>query len=1297
MTELLPTPAMGGYAFEEFVGDLLKRMERVPGASPRLVTSSRNGTSGQGQGGVDHRGVYADGTHTVWSCKEKQGLSKSVIDKIMKEMADAKETAGRRVIVYSRIASGAARKEIAKHSGWEIWDQVDLGDHVRSLLVQDARPLLDTHFDKAFRRQFLPITSTDAFLLLEDYFAPLLSGEDRFHHRAALVGRDDDVATIVSALTDPSGPGVVIVEGPAGRGKSRLVLAALQQALEQLGPVPVIVRADGHVLDSGALDELPITPVVLLVEDAHRDSAALAVLLQYAHLTDGVRVVLTTRPIATDACKRAVVTAKFDLKQLMVHTVKPLTAASARQLVEALQDDKLRLTTPFAEGLAQAARATPLLAIVAVEMIRRGELSTALGLNLSLQQEIMTRYGEVATDGVEGASAQQTRKILATVAALSQVRLDNKALIDATATFVGMARVELLQVLKALTEHGALLDRDGAVAVVPEMLGDQLLDEQAVVMGQDSGFVDQLWQTFPQQRLLLVASLASLDWRLRSAAERDNTTAADVLSSSWSDFHMWFLNTDHDGRRDALDAMPAVAATQGARVLALLQATIAGPELVTPDGWSTDAYIRRRRSGVAGICADADAALLSGVFDLLWEIARTDETDPNQDSDHPIRVMERLARLDADGALTTAGVLLDRVAVWLDQPAGAAVCRSPLGVVEPLLAKSGTTQHWQRDALEFHPYTITAASVRGIRDRIRQLLAPVIVAADVARAVEAVELLGTALHEPVAYFGRDMPVDTITSWADDDLQTLAVLADAATAVTEPLVRCHIRPAVAWHAEYAGSAQVRKAARTLLADIEAHDEDQLTDLLATADHDHIDLADVEPDSAPTTTVDSPDDGESALARYERTVARRAKDRQRVAERLWHDASGPGDLLDRLADRLAVIAAVRAEPAPGLEQMLCAVLDARPDQRLDLFQAIVARPRSPLDDAVAAVLGSLLDDQPGFLQALRVAVASRPSLALGALQGLTRPGWGAAAAAAATIIIDATAHPDAAVRDCAVRSAGALLRADPLGAAPLLLSFVPSSPDAVASAVAIAAGTSPANWVNAMNDAERRVVLALLAAPRRMHPLGRLLLNEIAGVLPNEVIEVLAVHADGSGSQLLRPGWGLDRGFSNQPVALIAWVQRAAHATGLQRYRWARVWPVIAGNPISQGASTAISTIAAEGTADEVLFLAESLGNCPNFALDQPSLVAELVAALSRHPTPIHDDVRGHLLASGMPHGTSRTPGQPAKANVDARDRAEALSETAGMTDDVRELYRRLRAALQHQIDRDLDDDEREADR
>jgi len=246
---------MGGYRLEEFLGDLLKRMERVPGANPRLVASSRNGTSGQAQGGVDHRGEYSDGTRGAWQCKEQQTLAKGDIDEIITDMAKAGETAQRRIIVFSRIASPTARAEIAKHAGWEIWDQADLGDRVRSLLVQDARALLDTHFGAQFRRRFLPIAGTDAFLPLETFFEPLLNKDDRFHHAAPLVGREADLDAIVTALTDPAGPRVVIVEGPAGLGKSRLVLDALRQVENKLRPVPVLVRAEGHVLNSGALDD----------------------------------------------------------------------------------------------------------------------------------------------------------------------------------------------------------------------------------------------------------------------------------------------------------------------------------------------------------------------------------------------------------------------------------------------------------------------------------------------------------------------------------------------------------------------------------------------------------------------------------------------------------------------------------------------------------------------------------------------------------------------------------------------------------------------------------------------------------------------------------------------------------------------------------------------------------------------------------------------------------------------------------------------------------------------------------
>ncbi|GAA0903593.1 ATP-binding protein [Virgisporangium aurantiacum] len=1291
MSDLLPTPGMGGYELEEFLGDLLKRMARIPGADPRLVSSSRNGTSGQTQGGVDHRGTYSDGTRGAWSCKDEKALTNGLIDKIIKEMNQAGETAEKRIVVYSRIANPAARTKIDKLPAWEIWDQVDLGDHVRSLLVQDARALLDTHFDETVRRKFLVDPGTDAFVFLDAYFAPLLDPNDRFHHRAALVGRDAEVAAIVAALRDPAGPRVMFIEGPAGRGKSRLALAALSQLWDELDTMPVLVRADGCALDRNALGELPVAPSIVFVEDIHRDPAGLEGLLRYARNTDGARVVLTGRPTARVLCERALVVAKFGLPDLAIHEVTPLTAAAARQLVAALQDE-VQLTPPFAEGLAQAARVTPLLAVLAVELIRRNELTTPLALNADLRHEVMTRYGEAVTDGVPGATGPQVRKILATISALAQVRIGDLPLLDALAGFVGIGRGELLQLIETLAAHGVLLNRDGRVGVVPDLLGDHLLAEQTVVMGQDSGFAGLLWQAFPDQQLKLLASLANLDWRLEHT-EPGTAPAPDLFSASWTDFRSRFLTADHAVRWEALDALPAVAATQGASVLPLLRDAIASPASDIPGDWLTHADVRRRCARLAGICARADSALLADVFDLLWQLAQTDAGPPHQDPDHPVRVIEQLAELGAAESVATADVLLDRVAVWLAEPADTARCRSPLSVVEPLLAKSGTTKHWRPSALEFRPYTVDPGAVRVLRDRIRQLLAPIMVGADTAAAVEAARLLGIALSEPVAYFGQTMPPETILTWVDDDLQTLAVLSTVAADTTEPLVRCHIRTAVTWTAEHATSTAVRQRSRALLTAIEAHDEDELTDLLVIADYDSSTVADLPPDSR--TDGKPPTDGQNAADNYPQTVARREQERQHLAARLWQNVADAGALAARLAERLTVIAATQAEPAAGLDQTLRAILGARQDQRRALFEAIVAAPPSPLDAAVAVVLDTLLDDRTEFLQALQIAVTSRPTIVTGALRGFFRSGWGAVATDASTVIIEATKHADPAIQHTAVQSTGALLRADPLGTVPLLLTFIPTAPDAVASAVSVAEGADPQTWVAGMSDEQRRALLDLLRELPKLHTRNRRTLTALADSLPDDVLDVIAVHDKRGGSQLLQPGWGIERPFANHPAALVTWIQRGTQAAGTQRFRRSKIWRVIAGVRPTAGAASAITTIAANGTADELLFLAESLAHCTNFVLDEPGLFDELVQALDRHADIDHDQICGELLASGMPDASWR-PGRPAHETIDNRDRAQTLADDDTLSDKSRQLYRDLHAGLQRIIDRDLKADSTEAD-
>lgn len=1300
-SEPLPTHGMGGYAFEAFLGDLLKRMERIPRANPRLIGSARVGKTGQGQGGVDLRGEFSDGTRGAWQAKEQRALTAGNIKTIAGEMAEAGETAQKRYVVYSGVASPRVRAEIVKHDGWNLWDQEDLGDLVRSLLVQDARALLDTHFGSQFRRRFLPVAGTDVFLPLETYFAPLLDKTSRFHHAAPLAGRADNVAAIAEALIDTAGPRILIVAGPAGQGKTRLVLEALWQVERQVPAVPVLVRSAGHVLDSGALDELPASPAILLVEDVHNNLDELPAMLQYARRTDGARIVLTVRSFAEAAVEQTVIAAQFDTTDMRTLNLGPLTATAARRLVTDLQGDGLSLRPEFAEYLAQASRATPFIAVVATAMIRRGELSTsALTLDRNLQREVMNRYGQVTTDGIAGAPASEVRTLLAVVAALSPVSLRDLPLLDAIAEFLRTNRASLLSTIQTLAGHGALLERDEVIRVVPDLLADEILTGEAVRMGVDTGFAQRLWDAFSDRHGALLPNLAALDWRMQQSARIDGTTTApDVFSTIWSGFSADFLAAESPLRWKMLQLLAVPAAAQSTRALTLLQQAITqpGPDPADGSGWITHRDVRHGCSGLVGTCVESDPGLASEGLDLLWDLARDDSRPINQEPDHPVRVMERLTSLGGGNALTTAQILIDRVTVWLQQPDDIHAIRTPLSTLEPLLAKDGYSQHWQLNAIGFRTFLVDPATYSPIREQVRALLRPILSGSDIGRAVDAVRLLGTALREPVGYFGQTVPIEKVLSWEDDDLRTLAALSAAADDTDESLIRCEIRAAVSWHFVSGTSAAVREASSALLAKLDTHREDVLTGLLVTRDHEAAYL--IEPDvkrAANRGTQTDTDDPGDVVSRYEKAREQHQQDRMQVADQLWSANPDPQAVMATLGERLAVISAARIGNTPGLEPLLRAVAEARPGAAHELVGAVLGAPAGPLDSVLATLLDVVLvHDRDAFLDALRAAVAGRPSVMIGALHGFAWPGWRSVATDAAPVIAVAAEHADSGARQAALTSMGALLRSDPTGIAAQLRQAAAAHPHAVAAAVAIAVGTDSPQWVSSMTGDQRQAVLGLLAVLPDWDIWDYQLASAIAQHLPAEVIDVIAARAE-TGALRARHGWGLEQAFAGHPATLAAWITKGAPATGIQRMQWTSVWSVIAGVTPSEGAHVATSTIVRNGSTDELIFLADSLSECENFILDQPEIVTEIVESLPRHPEPARRHVRGTLIVSGAPLGTIRTPGQPARQNVENRDRAAALAEAAYLPQDVRDLYRELSAELQRQIDNDAEDDRREAE-
>jgi hypothetical protein len=169
---------------------------------------------------------------------------------------------------------------------------------VRLLPAHAQRELIERFWGPEVRRLFLSAPG-DAFVSLGVFKSDRLNPDSLMNDLGPLAGRETELTSLSDAM-DRNSDGfrqIVVVTGPGGRGKSRLVVEALA-AQQELDPtIPIFCLSAQHTFDAAAMNELRGVPSIVFIDDAHNDPSALAPLLAAVRNQPDIQVILPPDPV----------------------------------------------------------------------------------------------------------------------------------------------------------------------------------------------------------------------------------------------------------------------------------------------------------------------------------------------------------------------------------------------------------------------------------------------------------------------------------------------------------------------------------------------------------------------------------------------------------------------------------------------------------------------------------------------------------------------------------------------------------------------------------------------------------------------------------------------------------------------------------------------------------------------------------------------------------------------------------------------------------------------------------------
>lgn len=1254
----LPVDKLPWDRFEHFVADLAHYL--YPGADVHLV-----GGQGHTQGGIDIAVHDGDRVVATFQCKRHAEFGPA---KVAAAVDAVDLEAEQHHIVLARVASPQARKEIAKHAGWRLWDIHEIARIVRAELDRDAAVrLVDTYFP-GWRERFLGVRSPGAWPTREEFGRPLMAS-GLFTHRWPLVGRDQALATIRDVLMSGSVPAALLV-GRGGTGKTRLLLAVAESCEAEGGTVRFLDA--GTAATAEAVERLPDeAELIVVIDDAHDRDGLGDILAALRRYRPSARVLLGLRPYGESAVAEQLRRPGIDAAECFRWQLDDLTPDDASHLAALVMEVGAR--SPLDRRVGELAPDCPLIVVLAAGLIRDGRLDAS---SLEIDETIRSRVLNLFHDALvaDGADRRLRGDLLDAIAATQPFRVSDPESRRALEALTGQPYDRILPAIRDLEDAGVVLRRGDSLRIVPDLLGDVILaracyDEHADV---PTGYIGRVREAADHAALRnLFVNASRLDWQT-GASGRRGLPLGDEL---WDLVDREFEEAGIGVRMDLLEVVERAAIYRPDRALRLarwaaLHPThrIDRPELVgallTP---SYDMVLQRLPAVLRRVVVHPDH--LRDGADLLWELAQSDNRPPKAHPDHALRILTDLAAIEPGKQLRYTSEIVAAVERWLD--ASLSGDRSPFNVLEEVLSTEGFAVRSTQRAVHLTPFLVDPDQVRYIRSSVVDLALREAASQNLRRAVRGVKAIEQALHYPVG-MGQAVSPGVRDRWTPDFTDVIRRLRPIAAHPADPVVAIAIRQALNWHAEY-GEKDTQSAARATVAALP-------TDLvyeIALALHDgwgH--LAD-------------------GLATDWRAAERARLERFESLAAMAADTYPEDELVDVIAHRLRTDRAVFANEghaAPFLRMLV----RKQPALAGGLCELAMGDPADHVVMDLPAALASMADSDSGG-DALRLV---QRLIATGDT-GLVRVaahslGWQRGSRidlldGEEELLVELAAHEDDVVRRSVAHAAGMVARSD-RATAIRLLGAIPfaDSPLVAADVLATFELRGPLTWAELDPSETQRLLDQLVACPTIKAPEIQQFLVRLGHDQPRAVLDVLKARVDRAAN---RPdAWREGReplpyvphqpfvsaGHAERPV-LLAHVRNwiADHAdSSTHRYWGPRVFSAIAGDydaavldVIERGLSTPIES--------SVAVAASILTSAPRtLVLDQVEFVRRILALAETIGGDAANEL-GRALHIASTNGVrTGVPGEPFRDDVEQRDRAEAIAATLPGGSIEQRFYRSL---------------------